>query len=152
MPSLRPFSHIPPSEIGASLRLKSVLYDLVGAFFGNSIMWLLPCCFSSLGGSDRMGGFLGRCGFALCDDFASLREPLLFSARFHHGDDRDAQREPSRRDQRRIAVRSGRQRNEGSVDGVEENEARSHPEDEGQESVELAARLRPVILHEADIR
>ena len=34
MPSLRPFSHMPPSEIGSSSRSKSVLYDRTSVPFG----------------------------------------------------------------------------------------------------------------------
>src|SRR5271169_880106 len=89
MPSLRPFNHNPPSEIGASLRLKSVLYDLVGGFFGSSIMSTLP---SSQRSSERPAAcFFGRRLLALADDFSSLVEPSLIAGHLFPDDNRNAE-------------------------------------------------------------
>src|SRR5262249_7299628 len=87
MPSLRPFSHSPPSESGDSFFLNSVLYDRTGVFFGSSITEA-----PSL--SERMRGLLlGRRFFVLHDDLGRLREPPLVPARLHPEENDDAENE-----------------------------------------------------------
>src|SRR5882672_6818951 len=84
MPALRPFSHRPPSEIGVSFCLNSVLYDRTGVFFGSSIA--LPLFFVLRESLERtvMFGVL-----ALADDFGGPRQPGFITGHFLPGDDGD---------------------------------------------------------------
>src|SRR5215468_10190179 len=128
MPSLRPFSHSPPSESGDSFFLNSVLYERTGGFFGNSIAG--PPL------SERMRGFLlGRRLLVLPDDLGRLREPRLIPARLHPGEDDDAQSQPDHHHKRRPPVQPRRERAERGFHRPDQNEARSHREDEVQEPV-----------------
>src|SRR5882724_10590563 len=102
MPSRRPFSHSPPSEIGVSFRGKSVLYDLTGDFFGKSIMGPLPSTLPWSEHSKRPSSRLfGRSLLTFPDDVGCLRQPRFIPAQLHPGHDDDAEKKPNAHDQRR---------------------------------------------------
>src|SRR5215471_7846303 len=90
IPSLRPLSQIPPSEIGFSSVWKLVRYDLTGGPAGRSIM-----CFVLLsvpGGRTVLQLFGGL--RPLGDGCAGLREPLLVAARPEHDEDHYPDEQP----------------------------------------------------------
>src|SRR5882724_13179842 len=95
MPSLRPFNHNPPSDIGVSSFLNSVLYDRTGVFFGNSIAF--PP-FTVVSQSSDRAVVLGVLAFS--DDLRCPREPVLLAHGLHHKEDDDADAQPECGDQR----------------------------------------------------
>src|SRR5476649_2415048 len=78
MPSLRPFSHKPPSEIGVSFFLNSVLYERTGVFFGSSIA-LFPCFTQS----PCLERTLMHGVFLLGDDLRRASEPVGLADGLH---------------------------------------------------------------------
>src|SRR5215813_14436241 len=97
IPSLRPLSQIPPSEIGFSSVWKLVRYDLTGGPTGRSIMFVvLPSVPGGRAVLQLFGGLR-----PLADGRAGLREPLLIAARPEHDEDRDPDQQPCCHDERR---------------------------------------------------
>src|SRR5438105_12513195 len=80
---------------------------------------------------------------ALFDDLARLLEPVLTAAKAQHDKHGDAKQEPHTDNDRSEVVWSGRQRVEGSVHGVEQDDARANREHEVVDPVEFLASLAP---------
>src|SRR5690242_16757683 len=94
IPSLRPLSQIPPSEIGSSSVWKLVRYDLTGGPVGRSIM----CCLLSVPGGRAVLQFVGGLR-PLADGRPGLREPLLVAPCPQDHEDRDPDEQPCSHDE-----------------------------------------------------
>src|SRR5262249_46640479 len=125
IPSLRPLSQMPPSEIGFSSVWKLVRYDLTGGPPGRSIM--LSALLSVPGGRavlQLLGGLR-----PLADGRAGLREPLFVAPGPEDEQDHDPDEQPCSHDERRPVVGVGRERAERPVERVEQHRARPDRED-----------------------
>src|SRR5438094_9337433 len=85
IPSVRPLSQIPPSEIGSSSVWKLVRYDLTGGPVGRSIMC---AAFLSVPRGRAVLQFFGGLR-PLADGRPRLREPLLVAPCPADADERD---------------------------------------------------------------
>src|SRR5215471_15359200 len=122
IPSLRPLSQIPPSEIGFSSVWKLVRYDLTGRPAGRSIM--CAALLSVPGRRPVLQLFRGL--RALADGRAGPGEPLFVAPRPEDDEDHDSDEEPCSHDVWRPVVRVGRERAERLVERVEQHHARAH--------------------------
>src|SRR5215469_3435455 len=90
IPSLRPLSQIPPSEIGFSSVWKLVRYDLTGGPGGRFIICVV--LLSVPGGRTVLQLFGGL--RALADGRAGPGEPLFVATRPEHEEDHDPDEQP----------------------------------------------------------
>src|SRR5215467_5320215 len=141
IPSLRPLSQIPPSEIGFSSLWKLVRYDLTGGPVGRSIMC---AALLSVPRGRAVLQFFGGLR-PLADGRPGLREPLLVASCPEDDEDRDPDEQPCSHDERRPVVRVDREGAERPVERVEQHRARPYREDEVQDPVELGPVFAPVV-------
>src|SRR5437762_10283678 len=90
IPSLRPLSQLPPSEIGSSSVWKLVRYDLTGGPVGRSIM--CAAFLSVPGGRAVLHLFRGL--RPLADGRTGLREPRLVAPCPEDDEDHDPDEQP----------------------------------------------------------
>src|SRR4051812_43406562 len=119
MPSVRPLSHIPPSEIGFSSVSNDVVYARTGTPSMRLTVWFPSDTSDSVLGwtagsvrtvrrSDAQRRAVVQLVLglrALVDDGTCLGQPVLVPARAHHDQDDDADAEPDGDDDRRPVVR-----------------------------------------------
>src|ERR1700748_165118 len=116
IPSVRPLSQIPPSEIGSSSVWKLVRYDLTGGPVGRSIMC---AAFLSVPRGRAVLHFFGGLR-PLADGRTGRGKPLYVAPGPEDGEDRDPDEQPCSHDERRPVVRADRERAERPVERVDQ--------------------------------